>query len=232
MISEMAMEDAEALARKGVVLTPREIVRLNALGVKAERHPDASSFHSLPRCAFLGDLVFTEPTIGHQLWLDNATRVYAEDDDTTMFLLRAYALSTPQESLPEWTDQKAVSKAVKSFAREALSNFTLRQVIDCLNYCTTGSDASDLEFPPDSEPDGGFPDEPYSSAAGVLHEAQALKLGLSTADASRMTQSELQSVIQRRYELDGIEVDKSIKRRAIGDYYATLEEIKRNHENG
>lgn len=67
MVSNMAMEDVDSLRKQGINVTPREIVKLNALGVKAQYSPNASSFYSLPRCAFLGSgenqVVFREPTI-------------------------------------------------------------------------------------------------------------------------------------------------------------------------
>lgn len=93
MISKMAIEDISRLSEDGIVLKAEDVVRLNALGCRCERHSDAASFFALPRCAFLGDLTFREPTIGQELWFDNASKLFNANDDTTFFMLRAFSIS-------------------------------------------------------------------------------------------------------------------------------------------
>lgn len=79
MVSEMAKEDIHALEKKGVKLSFDEIIRLNSLGVKAEKSANSYSFFCLPRCVFLrvedgNDVVLREPTIGHEIWYDSVVR--------------------------------------------------------------------------------------------------------------------------------------------------------------
>lgn len=56
MISKMAMEDIDSLAAEGINLTPQEIIRLNAFGLKVEKGTDAAEQFALPRVALLGEL--------------------------------------------------------------------------------------------------------------------------------------------------------------------------------
>ena len=54
-------------------------------------------------------------------------------------------------------------------------------------------------------------------------------LGISIADAMKMTTSELQQVIQMAYQSKGVDIDKKAKNRAIADYYRTLDAIRISH---
>ncbi len=236
MVSEMAMEDVDSLAKKGINLTPREIIRLNALGCRCERQPNASSFYALPRCAFLGEaenqIVFREPSIGQQLWLDNICRIYDDGDDTTAFFLKAYSMT--KMDLPEWTDIKTIQEELKKFIGDVLKSHTIRQVIACIDYCLYGCDSNAMEFPIEDnnrgkEEEETSCDEIQSTAIGVIHDSQAMGLGIPLDDAMKMTTSELQAVIQRAYENKGIDISKEMKNRAIGEYYKTLDAMKNRH---
>lgn len=161
--------------------------------------------------------------------------MYDEEDETTIFMLKAFSLSQDQSTLPKWQDYETLQSQLKKFIMNTLSKYTIRQVISCLNYVMNGADANDFEYPPLTEEDKKCLEEvdndnPYSSAIGVLHEAMSLSIGLTIEDAKKMTKSELQEIIQRTYEVKGIDVSKNIKQRAIGDYYATLEEIKNKYK--
>lgn len=234
MVSEMAVEDIEELAAQGITLSVREIVRLNALGCRCQLNQDSSSFFALPRCAFIGDLCFREPALGHEMWLDEVSRRFDLADGVTSFVLRAYALSRDVDELPRWHLTVAVRAALWTFAR-AIRRLTSRQVLNCLDWVTYGNDDGRGEMPVD--PPGGedLPDGrqcQFSAAAGVIREGQSIGLGISVDDARRMTRSELQEIIQRAYKVRGIDVDRGIRERCIGEYYATLESIKRDHSNG
>lgn len=207
----MAMEDVRSLKRKGIEIEPEEIVRLNALGVVAESNPTSSSFYSIPRCAFLSNdeediLTFREPTIGHQLWMDMVFQAYDEDDETTRFMVTAYAMTKDWKELPTWSDFSKLKKEIVSFIK-SLSKYTLSQVSDCVMYCLNGNNSNDKEYPeilPSSDDeDESFQNQPTSSTIGVIHEAQALNLGIPLEDAKGMTKSELQSVLMRAYENKG-----------------------------
>lgn len=212
----MAMEDVRSLKRKGIEIEPEEIVRLNALGVVAESNPTSSSFYSIPRCAFLssGDdeddiLTFREPTIGHQLWMDRVFQAYDEDDETTRFMVTAYAITKDWNELPTWSNFSKLKKEIVRFLK-SLSKYTLSQVSNCVMYCLNGNNANDQEYPeilPSVDKDDEcLPNQQASSTIGVIHEAQALNLGIPLEDAKGMTKSELQSVLLRAYDYKGIKV--------------------------
>ena len=52
--------------------TFEDAVKMNALGLKIERDANAFEVASVPRCAFLGDSILWEPTIGKRIWLERA----------------------------------------------------------------------------------------------------------------------------------------------------------------
>lgn len=229
MISKMAMEDIEELEEKGIRLTPEEVIRLNALGVRAERNPDASSLLCPQRCAFLGDIVFREPTIGHEIWLESMSIGFNDDDMQTVFLLRSFALSMDADKLPMLAPNRIKPKIIE-FAKNSLKDFTLRQIVSTINYVMTGCDPDSEEFCTKDEDEKCDLDFTLKSIpVGIIHEAQAMKLGISLYDMKNMTMSELQGVTLRAKELNGFEVSEQNKRIAVGDYYKTKQEIINKH---
>lgn len=228
----MAMEDIEDLASQGIVLTPREIVRLNSLGVKAEHNADSYSFYALPRCVFFGsDIVLREPTIGHEIWYDMVSRAFNIEDETTDFCLRAFMMSMDSEELPKWDKLKELTNALKDFMSKKLSGYTLRQIMCAVDYCMYGNDDTFGENPPvqvDNSNTEGI-DENTSIAVGIIRDTQALSLGIPLKDIYKMTRSSLQQIIQKVYQEKGIDIQKSIKDKVIGEYYCTLDTIKDNH---
>lgn len=57
-----------------------------------------------------------------------------------------------------------------------------------------------------------------------------MRLGISLSDMKSMTKSELQSVIDRALERDGVDIRKDNRTASVADYYKTLEHIKKKHE--
>ena len=236
MVSEMAIADCEELLAKGLKLTCRDIVRLNALGVKSEKGRSSVSFYALPRCCFVGDVCFREPTIGHEVWYDDVSREFEVDDNVTEFFLNAFMLSRDADDLPSSANIPEVKLQLDKFVKQ-IKKLTVRQVMHAVAYCTQGCDADEWELPEvakKDEDEDRAADE--SLALGVVREGQALGLGISLADAKKMTRSQLQGVIFRAYDLRDLHISKSIRQECIGDYYATLQSIKdrleKEKENG
>lgn len=137
------------------------------------------------------------------------------------------------EELPDWNKPKKVKKLIQNFIENDLKGFTARQILSCVNYCLYGSSFyidempySDLT-PTDEDIEKA---EEISCVIGVVHEAQAMKLGISMSDMKSMTKSELQSVIDRALERDGVDVRKNNRNATVADYYKTLEHIKNKYE--
>ena len=142
------------------------------------------------------------------------------------------ALATPLDDLPDWSSLKEMRDALEKFAVEKLAKYTVRQVTCCVMWCMFGSDWAVDERAAsrdDDECDDGHDDELTSPSVGVIRDGMALGLGISLHDAMHMTRSGLHAVVMRAYKLKGVDVSKSVYDRAIGDYYATLDEIKRSH---
>lgn len=227
MISVTAMEDVEALAAEGVKLPPREIVRLNALGLKVERRPDGADLFALPRVAFLGDLVLREPTVGHLVYIDEADELVNLADTMTSIAFFAFVLSRDVDDLPPLT-RFDLRWRVRGFIRKELRRFTIEQIRVAVEFALYGNDAADGERPAS----GGESSEEAQNAArasvgvGLMREAQSLRLGISVADMKSATVNGLRAVVDRAYELKGVEVAKRAKHTATGEYFRTLEELK------
>ena len=105
MTSRMAQEDAEQLEEEGIKLTFPEWTRLNAFGLKVERDTQSTDLYSLPRVAIIGGVSFREPTLGSEIWFNEAARLFNMDNSDTYLILRAFSLSMPQNELPDSSDQ-------------------------------------------------------------------------------------------------------------------------------
>lgn len=166
------------------------------------------------------------------MWFENAMRIYNTDDETTLFLIRAFSMRMGEE-LPDWNKPKKVKKLIQDFIENDLKCFTARQILSSVNYCIYGSDFSIDETPysdmKPTEEDIERADE-ISNVVGVIHDAQAMRLGISISDMKSMTKSELQSVIDRALERDGVDVRKNNRTASVTDYYKTLEHIKKKYE--
>lgn len=69
-----------------------------------------------------------------------------------------------------------------------------------------------------------------STTIGIVHQSQALGLGISMDDMMRMTPSELQSVVDAALQRDAPPDDNRGKRdKYVAEYYATLNAIKNRH---
>lgn len=115
MVSKTAQADIEDMWDAGLKPTFHDIIRLNALALEVERTKAGFSLAELPRVSFLGEAVFREPTIGSEMWLTSASRLFDSDDMETFMLLRAFSLSMPQSELPDPLDQKTVLEAMQKF---------------------------------------------------------------------------------------------------------------------
>lgn len=112
MVSKTAQADIEDMWDAGLKPTFHDIIRLNALALEVERIKSGFSLSELPRVSFLGEVVFREPTIGSEMWLTSASRLFDSDDMETFMILRAFSLSMPQSELPDPIDQKTVLEAI------------------------------------------------------------------------------------------------------------------------
>lgn len=234
MTSQMMLEDAEDLAKRGITLTPREVVRLNALGLKVERGPRTTAYFSVRRVCICGDITLHEPTIGHYAWLDRADNIVDTGDVQTWFVLRAYWLSVlDPDDLVKLDDARAVERTVLDFGNGALRGHTVREIRAAMDYVENGANEADGERGPKRErkddEDNSIDMTDWCTEIGIVHKAQALGLGIALKDALSMTPAQLRSVIdqaERRISGD----TRGAYDDAVGDYQLVLDEIVARHE--
>lgn len=223
MVSITAIEEAERLAAEGTPLTPREIVRLNALGLAMERGERESLAFALPRVAFLGDVVLREPTMGHEIWLDEARRFVDFADVDTSLAMHALAFSvTDPDDLPG-LGKIRIFCAIRRFQRR-VKIYTRRQIAAACRWVTEGRDARSGEYAPLRKGEEPM-DESFSVAVGVLIDGVAIATGLSVGDARRMTRAQLYRAEDTALKLRGRDISDGVKESAKGDFYATLDEL-------
>lgn len=229
MISRMAMKDIAALREEGLEATPRDVVRLNALGLRVERGRDSSAFYCAPRVAFLGDNVLHEPELGGEMWLRQATFLFDGADEQTLFSLRLLVCATSWRDLPPATDTEKVQAAVRALL-DRLAPSTVRQVANAVQWCCDGALPEDGESAPPRErgDDDGPEDMPstFSVEFGLFWRGVALRLG-SAADLKDMTTSALMVCCDRAEAATPFgKSAKDARNTAHGDYLRTLEQIR------
>jgi len=225
MISDQFRRDYKTMTAQGVKFTPEDIVRLNALSVKVSLSRNAAGTVHLPRLAFLGKLVLREPTVAHELWIEEASRWIDCRDDRNFLWLNGYALSQRAEKLPDATNPKKVIRTVYGFASKRLCGFTTAQLKAAVTYALVGNDWWNGET-------GGSADKveregvSSSPTIGLLVDAKALRLPITVDEANRMTASELYEIINRSVAFDEKFDPDRAHQRAFGAYVRAREEIR------
>lgn len=234
MISRMAMTDIETLRAEGLDVSPRDIVRLNALGLKVERAARAAEFVAVPRLAFLGDISFREPTIGDEEWLAIVGQSFNLEDGETETLVLAACLSTPFAELPDPRDRRAVMKLLKRFRKGPARRYTRAQLDAALEYAMYGNDATTGEAAPpkeDEEKEGDEKPEAQPLWVGALRDGIALRLG-TAAELRSLTPSQLHALVQYRFELKLGKPADAAQNTALGEYCRTLDAVRARRESG
>ena len=251
MISDLFKKDYRQMTAQGVKFTPEDIVLLNALAVKVRLTQNAARTTHLPRLAFLPKrrsflsfiihrssfIVLREPTIAHEMWIEQAQRYVTIDSDRTFDLLHGYALAHPAEKLPDIFDPKRLIRTVFTWCARNLAHLTREQLSSAVDYCLFGADWTACErvksdelrvkCEEDSTTLNSQLSTHNSPTIGLLTEARALRLPISLDDARRMTASELDEAITRCIAKDHrIDYDDE-RRRAMGEYVRARNAIRK-----
>ena len=227
MTSHLAMEDIEALIDEGCVVHPEDVVRLNALALKIEKRPDFR-LATLPRVALCGGVLFQQPTIAQDIFIDQMEEVL-NDDAGTKLALEAYVLAHRDEDwskLPTFPKMFATKCAI--WIRLHLGRETASKVRQALDFCKYGFNQNDGEWPV------LVADETFSKwydDAGPLSTAmkkyiQACTYGIASEAALRATSQKLTAMIERAAMLNDMNISESEKV-ATAEYYMTLDEVKK-----
>lgn len=228
MISKTAKADIEDMWEAGLKPTFDDIIRLNALALEVERTRSGFALNHLPRVAFLGEVAFREPTIGADIWLDEASQLFAADKAETFMLLRAFSLSMPQDKLPDPYDEKAVLKGVAEM-HDRLAFATLGQMSAAIGYAVHGFEHDSCEVPvasAEGHSDDGRTESVRSSYdIGLLREGIALRLG-SAAELRQLPRREMREMILRAVQSQTVQnVRKDAVSLAEDNYLRTLDAI-------
>lgn len=226
MISEMAVESLEEMKEKGLEPTFRDIIRLNALGLKVERSQTCGDYYAMPRVTFLGSEVFREPTIAHVEFIDLVRSYVNAADYGTDLSVRAFALSRMPEELPDAANKKLVVKSIEKYLKN-LKRFTVRQIAAAVDAAESGWDAAFGEYPALTEEQKDFDEQILRSiGTGVLIDTSALGLGMSLAELRKLTPNQARMLQTLAWATRGNDFSKQRLPKAQADYYATEIEIK------
>lgn len=238
MVSSMFKKDYEAMTAAGVKFMPEDIIRLNALALKAKLATKPFAAAHIRRAVFLDNggifrrpLVLREPTIAHLMWLEEMQSFSGRLDDLAWYAVCAFALSRDADTLPPPIFHTVVSAAVARFARR-LRRLTKSQLCDAVDFAISGSDWTSGErltqSADHSERDASeLDDDSESFAIGAIVGSVAHRLPLSLDDVKSLTESELlQMMLEAKIGDDKYSVDAE-RNRALGNYFRARDEIKR-----
>lgn len=239
MVSKTAEADFEDLREAGLNPTFRDTVRLNALALRVEGLKAGFALSELPRVAFLGDATFREPTIGSEIWLASASRLFDENDVETFMMLRAFSLSMPQDALPDPTSEKSTLDALQGF-RDSLAFATIPQLMAAVGYVVHGFKAEECESPEkrkDGE-DGEDTNEEPCFEIGLLRQGMVYRLG-SAKELKDLPPRALREMTVRAMSRDhGCDARRDAVSDAEDDYLRTLDAIterlraEKKHQDG
>ena len=226
MTSQLAMEDIQRLQQEGCIIPPADVVRLNALGLKIEKKPDFR-LSTLPRVALCNDILFVEPTIEQDIFLDPVSQIFSRDAGTVL-ALQAYVLSHPDEDYRKRPMFPVLfaTKAAK-WIKKNLGKVTATKLQAVIDYCRHGMNPLDGEYPVYMT-DETF--ERWYGATGPKSSSlkeylRACTFGIPSEAALKATSPQLTAMIERAFLLSDRNITDAEKL-ATGEYYATLDSIK------
>lgn len=238
MTTDTFRRDYRQMTEQGVKFTPEDIVRLNALSVRVRLSANAARSVHLPRLAYLPRVswfrsppVLREPTIAHDLWLEEMGRWVDYSDNRVFLFVHGYALARRAEDLPDASHPGKVVDAVFKYAARHFASYTHAQLSAAVDYALFGADWTVGETAPQAEDRKNNRDDKIdrgvdSPTIGLLVDMKMLRLPISVDEAKRMTASELAETIDRAWTLDGKFDRDRAKARALGEYVRAREEIR------
>lgn len=227
MLSDLFQKDFRQMTSQGVKFTAADIVRLNALAVKVKLSANPVGPVHMRRAAFWGDFTFREPTLGHEMWIEQVSGYIDISKDRNFRIVHAYALTREHWELPDAYKPKRCIKAVYDFARKHLAEMTSSQLTDTIDYVLFGADWTACELaPPKKRKDGDVADAATSPALGVFVGMSARKIPLSLDEAKKLTASEILEIVNRVDVMDRKFDQGRARSDALSAYVRAREEIR------
>ena len=125
---------------------PSDVIRLTSLALKIEKRPDFR-FSTLPRVALCGGVLFVQPTIAQDIFLDEMFQIFA-DDDGTKLALEAYVLAHREK---DWSKTPRFPRLFAfrcaRWIRKHLGKECATKVRAAIDYCKYGCNPLDGEWP-------------------------------------------------------------------------------------
>lgn len=226
MTSKLAIEDIEEIIRQGGTVSPSDVIRLNALGLKITDNP-AYELAVLPRAASLEGVLFKQPTIEQDMFLDDAARVF-NNDKASILALEAYVLAHDEVEWKDLRHPKLFAIKVSVWVKANLGKVTAVQLRRVLDYCLYGVDPDTGEMPAlmadeKEQLKSGIGTDKSWALAKYLH---ATSLGIDSPAALRATSPQLAAMIERAYLINKIPLSNK-ETSATAEYYMTLDDIKK-----
>ena len=227
MISNLAMATLADMRSQGLSPTDEDVVRLNALGLKCEHNRNTENLAGCPRVAFVGDLVLREPTLAHQIVIDEALQVLEDLSDYERVCFLAFILN--DNPCPEPSRPKKIKKALRKFAQEQLLGYTQTELVAAITYCLTGATHTALEHPAPTKREKELIEERKKLNEEYLESiahhliCEAGILGIDRETAMRTTLPSLNRMIMEALVMRGAKKFKNDT--AVADFYRTADEI-------
>lgn len=226
MISKLAIEDIEEITKQGGTVSPRDVIRLNALGLKITDDPNYE-LATLPRCASLNGILFKQPNIEQDMFLDDAARIY-NADNSTILALEAYVLAHDEVKWKNLRHPKIFAIKVGAWVKVNLGKVTAQQLRRALDFCLYGVDPDSGEMPvlmadEKEKLKSGIGTDKSWALSKYLH---ATSIGIDSVSALRATSPQLSAMIERAYMLNKVPLSDDEKE-ATAEYYMTLDYVKK-----
>jgi hypothetical protein len=228
MVCQMAMDDIGLLAERGIAVTPEEIIRLNAVGLRVASNPSCADVVAAPRIGWAGAVAIHQPTVQADVWLEESAKRWFDGDVFASACAFAYAHGRDRGffSRPVMQDREsALIEIGKWNAALAVTGEELKAAYD---YAVSGNDAAAGEVAATKPAaDGGAKPSVLDDIYDMLCEASAC--GLSRADCESVSWTELSAILLKWHRNAGGSMDR-ITARAHGEYIMTLAEITKAAE--
>lgn len=227
MLSTLFKKDYAALTARGIKVELADVIRLNALALRAKEAEMPSFGVPMRRVVYLDGFALREPTIAHELWLESVAPHFDLANDRVFAFVYAFALSREAVALPSATNAARCVRKVFAFAKKRLVCLTGAALNEALEYALFGLDWTACEFAPEPKPRKDEPPRRKTSPMlGVLAGMRARRLNVSLDDAKQMTVAELCDLTLRTDFRDGKYDAKAEHVAALKDYYRALAEVK------
>lgn len=225
MVSRLFLADYKAMTSSGVQLAPEDVIRLNALAVKVKLARKPLARLHLPRAVDFRRFSLREPTLAHEIWLEEAQRHVDVSSELAYIAVFAFALSRPAFALPSWIRPQRTIRAIFKFARRRLACLRRDTISDALTFCLAGDDWTVGENPP-PPPRRDAPADDPSPALAIIEGLRIRRLPVTLDEAKAMTAADILSLIVRADLRDGEYDRDAAAHDALGDYIRAREEIK------